>query len=605
MKKIIITFGIFILAVFCLSAFEESEFEESESTTLGSFLNPDSNPDSNGNKFTITVEGAVDAFYKRTYLGDYTTGDDLTDPNLLSPYKYQGAGITNMFQSSAFYPGIRGRLGIELEGEKLGGSMELRMRTDSEFSEMTDWDTWFKLGQSDSFRFRVLAGNTVQNGLIQTYDNFNEFLKANIRNLGVMVPVWRINSDKVKNIESISNFPHGYMAYNQGSDLFYSQFYGSATYDLFMPPGAAERKDFNLLADFIFTPVTVTLGIGGLYGKETIPTFDIFTEEDDDGARYVKHDPIYAPGAIGGMNFAVRIESAPLAELLTVAAVYKHNSSFRQKTFDIDDFSMVNYALADVNRTNHGYGLYFNLSPVDTIGITLGYSGQFQTWTNPQYESFFRGQGQADIISDPRDEHWFSRFSEAKFPMYHGVDLRLMFKGINKLSITFNNNFSFARALGISPDDADNGIYTVGWAYSDFLGNKAERFYASPIVDPNNGDGKDRSELYMGLFNAIGISYAFNDNVLAEIALTSQLGRFSLDWEGKDTVSSTHYMGAYIGAVCSIFDTEAGIKGTFRGGADVRLSSFSYQRASLTETMPKFSAGVLEIGIPISIMIQY
>jgi hypothetical protein len=483
--------------------------------------------------------------------------------------------------------------------------MELRMTTDSEYSAIADWDAWFKLGPwADFFGIRVIGGNTVQNGRIPTYDNFDDILKANIENLGIMVPVWRINSDSVSKIETISNFPYGYAEKDQGSDLCYAQFYGTETYDLFMPAGANSRRNFNLLADFILTPVTVSLAIGGLFENETIPTKDIFEIESDGGARNVLWDRVYDPGSTGGMNFAFRVESAHIADLLTIAAVYKHNSSFKQKIFDPTDLTMNAYALADIRKSNHSYGLYASLTPLATLGISLGYSGQYQTWTNPQYQSVVNPDKGVTDSSD--SNNWFSRFSETKYPLYHGIDLRLLFTGVGKFTFTLNNNVSFARARGISAAEADQGIYALGWGYSDFLGNKADRYYSGThATDPNNGDGANRSELYFGLFNAVNVRYAVSEQLTAEVSLASQFGRFSLVWEGGDAVNTTHYLGAYIGAIYTIFDIVAGISGTIRGGLDLRLSSFAYQSASLQGTMPKYKAGVVEFGIPVSIMVQY
>ena len=576
MKKIIVVFGIFILAAACLFA---------------------------DNRFTVTADGVVDALYMRTYLGDYAAKGNLSGTPSQSPYRYQGLGITNAFQSSAFDSGIKGRVGFSYAGKSLGGSMELRMTTDSEFSVIADWDAWFKLGPwADFFSVRVLGGNTVQNGRIPTHDTFDDFLKANIKNLGIMLPVWRINGNSVRNIETISNFPYGYEKDNDGSDLCYAQFYGAETYDLFMPAGANSRKNFNLLADFILTPVTISAAIGGLFENETIPTKDIFAIETDGGARSVLWDRMYDPGVTGGMNFAFRIESAPIADLVTVAAVYKHKSSFKQKVFDPADTTMNAYALADIKKSNHSYGLYAGLTPLNILSISLGYSGQYQTWTNPQYQSAV----ERDKITEPSDsDNWFSRFSETKYPLYHGVDLRCLFTGVEKFTFTLNNNVSFARARGISAAEADHGIYALGWGYSDFLGNKADRYYSgTTAANPNKGDGANRSELYFGLFNAMNVRYAIGKQLSAEVSVASQFGRFSLDWEGGDAVSTTHYLGAYIGVVYTIFDI-VGISGAIRGGLDGRLSSFAYQGASLSDTMPGYTAGVFEFGIPISIMVRY
>ena len=553
-------------------------------------------------RLTITVGGAVDALYMRTFLGDYAIRDVLSETRV-SPFMYQGDGIINAFQSSAFGPGIMGRFGFAFTGERLGGSMELRMRTDSEYSAITDWDAWFRLRPwADSFSLRILGGNTVQNGRIATHDNFDDFLKANIENFGIMIPVWRVNGHRVTNIQHISNFPYGYASVNRGSDLFFAQFYGTQTYDLFMPAETYNRRNLNLLADFIFRPFTITLATGGLFENVTVPTRCVFTIEDEEGSRDIMWDTVYDPASVGGMNFAFRVESAPIAGFLTVAAVYKHSSSFKHKIFDPTDLVMQAFALADITRSSHAYGLYFGLT-LDTLNISLGYSGLHQTWTNPHFQSVVS----RDKITDPSDrDNWFSRFSETRFPLYHGVDLRLFYTGVRRFTFTFNNNVSFARARGISSAEAAQGIYAVGWAYSDFLGNTADRFFGTPQHQlPNHGDGANRSELYLGLFNAIGVRYAISEQFLAEVSIASQLGRFSLDWEGGDAVSTTHYLGAYLGVRYSFFDIAGRMSATIRGGLDLRLSSFSHQAASLEGTMPIHTAGVFQASLPISVLLRF
>jgi hypothetical protein len=555
-------------------------------------------------RFSITVDGAIDALYMRTYLGEYRERLGSQPLPGQVPFLYQGQGITNVFQSSMFLPGIMGRVGFAYNGESMGGSMELRMRTDSEFSAITDWDAWIIPGSWGNFSFRVLGGNTVQSGLIPTHDNFNENMKANILNLGIMVPVWRINSANVRNIETIANFPHGYAEENLGSNLHYTQFYGSQTYDLFMPAGSNTRRTFNFLTDIILSPVTISLATSGLFENVTVPKKDIFEIETAGGARLVGHDQVHAPASTGGLNIAFRIESYPISDLITLAAVYKLNSSFMHKTYNPADLGMLSYAFADIKRASHGYGLYAGLTLSEDFGISFGYSGLHQTWTNPHFQSVV----EKDKIRNPTDsENWYSRFSETKFPLYHGIDLRFLFTGVDRLTITQNNNFSFARAKGISTQDAERGIYALGWGYSDFLGNNADRFYSGSIYanDPGNGDGIGRSELYLGLFNAIGLRYAISEQLSTELSITSQFGRFSLNWDGRDASSTTHYLGAYVGASFIAFDLAAGIRGAIRGGLDVRLSSFTFQNAHLTNAMPKHKAGVLEFGIPISVMVLY
>ena len=532
--------------------------------------------------FGVTVDGVADAAYFRVYTGEYTTKK--TSPGSL--YRYQGLGQTEIFQSSAFDDGIKGRVSFSYNGENFGGSMQVRMSTDSSAAREVTYATWINFGPwGDKFGLRLLAGNNSQSGNIPTYSNFDGFLSANVGSLGVLYPVWRRNGNFIfgNNFDTTSNFPYGYDA--MGDDFGFVNFYGTNTYDLFMPVGTNVRKQLNLLADFKFEPVTFTVATGGLFQNDTIPTTDIITNSVGDDTTLSLWDNKYDPASIGGMNFALRAEGAKIADLFTIGAVYKHTSSFMNKE-KVDDTTM----LIDEKKSNHAYGLYFNFTSLDGLGITAGYSGLNLNWSNSKYLE--------SKLPEKDQDREFSKYKKVIFPLYHGIDLRLAYTGLDKFTFSFTNNVSFASVRGLSKSEVDEGLHALGWAYTGLL--ELESF--------GGVDARDRSEHYLGVFNALGMRYAVNDNFTAEASVASQFGHFTLEWEGKNNpVGTTHYLGAFVGASCRVFDTSRA-RGTLRGGLNLRMSSFTHQNAShqnVNANFPTYNAGVIEFGIPLSLAVTY
>ena len=531
--------------------------------------------------FNVTVDAVADIFYVRNYSGDYANKEQKISG---SPYRYQGLGIMNSFQSSAFDDGIKGRVGFAYADEKLGGSIELRMTNDTSYLEDWAWSGWIKFGPwFDTLGLRLLAGNTGQNGSVDLYSNFDGFLKGNIGGFGILYPVWRKNGNYVlgNNFNTISNFPYGYGAL--GDYFGFVQFYGTETCDLFMPAGDPNRKMLNILADITFTPITLTLATGGLLQRDSTPSktpWDIIIAEDTTRVDY--YDKINDPLSNGGMNFAVRAESAKIADVLNIAAVYKYDSSFIFKEIPGNTTDQI-----DEKATNHAYGLYANVTPLPGLGISVGYSGLYQTNINEQYKNT------KPSASGVEEDHPYAKYREVKFPLYHGIDLRFCYTGMEKLTITFNNNMSFADAKGLSANDADNrGLFSQGWAFTEML-NK----------DPNTGIGaENRSENYLGVFNALSIRYAVKENLNAEISATNQLGIFTLDWEYKSVIRSSNYTGIYAGAGCTVL-SNAGFRGSVRGGLDFRFANYAFQLAS--GTTPVAKAGFFEFGIPVSFKVEY
>jgi len=215
----------------------------------------------------------------------------------------------------------------------------------------------------------------------------------------------------------------------------------------------------------------------------------------------------------------------------------------------------------------------------------LGYSGLIYNWSNSKETDFSSG--------DVRDQekHYLSQYKETLFPLYSGIDLRASYTGFDKLKITFNNNVSFAKTTG-SPDPNPFGIYTYAWAYRGQL-NRDDGDYLA----------KDRSESYLGLYNALGINFQITEKLTADFMAANQLGIFTLNWENDDAVSKSNNLGLYTGITFKIIQSDK-IETSFCAGVAANLSFNSYQHAEPgSDNVDK--AGIIEFGIPIGIKVKY
>jgi hypothetical protein len=100
------------------------------------------------------------------------------------------------------------------------------------------------------------------------------------------------------------------------------------------------------------------------------------------------------------------------------------------------------------------------------------------------------------------------------YPYFNGIDLRLAFTGVDKLTVNFNNNISFSTISG----SGDSTIVVV----SPFGIN-------GPSVDT------DISASYLGLYNALGVKFQVTDELFANFNIENLLGTVTLVNTDADT----------------------------------------------------------------------
>jgi hypothetical protein len=519
--------------------------------------------------FTVSIDTVRDALWMRTFSGDYA----VKEPDFSQTvFNYQGEGETKSFQTTAFGDTFTALVKFAYADEQYGGLLQLKMINGVNNIFGSDWEAWLRLGS----HARLLGGNQAQRGKIAQYQNFDDFLTLKIDNLGIMIPDWQRTPQYVSggtgNNLNEADFPYGYGQPN--TERGFSKFAGSETGDLFIPAGSTGRLS-GFLADCVFDPVTITASVGGLFEQANLPLDTPWAELWS--PTLPSYDKTREPVVKTGIGFGVRAEATEIAGILTAAAMYKYAASTVTKLEALDDKNLV-----DELVNNHAFGVYANIRPIAGLGITLGYSGQVRFWKNTEYQNT-NPTGESII------EHWPSKYGKTVYPFYNGIDLRAQYSGVEKLTVTFNNNVSFSR-LGGTVDRTE--IFINSWAYASQLNEN---------VEDNGAAG--RSENYLGYYAALGAAYNPSDVLTLYAQVANQLGVFTLRWEEDPLTSITDNLGAYIGVKYQ-FIKKFGFRSSVRGGLALKLHSYSYQETISADRLV-LKAGYCEFGIPIAIKVEF
>jgi hypothetical protein len=134
-------------------------------------------------------------------------------------------------------------------------------------------------------------------------------------------------------------------------------------------------------------------------------------------------------------------------------------------------------------------GAYVGLNVVDNLGLSLGYTANFDAYDKGAY-------------IDGTDTPDKSKPVTYTAPIFSGVDIRVSYSGIDKIGLTFNNNVSFAGVKGKKFEKDDERI----------LG-----FSGSPL-------GEDLSQDWFHWNAELKATFALVDNMGLTLHLGNQLG---------------------------------------------------------------------------------
>jgi hypothetical protein len=379
----------------------------------------------------------------------------------------------------------------------------------------------------------------------------------------------------------MAEFPYGYDA--AGANYGYAELAGTDANDLFMPAGSTSRQSMGFLVDLSFAPVTFSASVGGLFEKWSRPSKTPW--ELPGNTVSSNYDSAYDPTITSGMNFALRAEGAKILDMITAAAIYKYAGSSLEKLAAASSDDTIEEKIR-----NHAFGLYVNITPpIPGLGISVGYSGQLKTLKNPRYKDTDIKSGVLEGNPDWEGLYLANEHRETKFPYYSGIDLRVVYTGIENLTMTSSNNISFARIYGTKDRDE---IFVYGWAYEGKLNDSTTGVNKVPL----------RSENYLGLYNALGASYRITESLTADLQLANQFAMFTLNWEEAPLESVTNSFGVYAGVTCKVYEKD-NFHASIRGGLDLKWNSYSYQEDSVSASVHK--AGYMDLGIPVAVKVVF
>ena len=144
-------------------------------------------------------------------------------------------------------------------------------------------------------------------------------------------------------------------------------------------------------------------------------------------------------------------------------------------------------------KWRNSFGIYVGLGNlVDGLGIGIGYSASVLVQ-------------EATMGAD--------KATKNLHPFYNGIDLRFQFTGVDKLRVTFNNNFSFAATKGLKAEDGT---------------------FAPMITIPGAPTFADKGkESWFAMHNALALRYAVTEKVFGNFEISNRAGWYSQNNDEK------------------------------------------------------------------------
>jgi hypothetical protein len=360
--------------------------------------------------------------------------------------------------------------------------------------------------------FNLFVGNTGDRGKVKTLQNFDGYLKTKIDNYGI----------------------NAYAA--------------DTTYGL----NFKDLDNNNLQRNFTFNSSSVTNGTTAFTNASrpyfsAAVKFDPFTVQI---AGDLGYNSEIATGDVSKtrLNGAFRVSGEKVADLVTFDVIYKFHGG------DANTFDGTATPQPDGSGvSSHSFGVYANLFVVDGLDIGLGYSGLFRSY---------------------EDQKTPAATLTRSGPFYNGIDLRFAYTGIDKLTITFNNNISLAGAEG--DNDANTTIYGVDGSTS--LGASGSK------------------DSWFALYNALGFNYQLSDKLTASLQFANKLGTRTQESTGyKNEVSNDRFGAAAFASYA--FSSNV----TIAAGLDFLHNSTSTKITGTSDA----NVGRMTLGIPLYLKIVY
>jgi hypothetical protein len=505
-------------------------------------------------KVTFTSEVGADLLYADGYTGDQTSLDKD------NPGGYKETGDFFMFRRPVTVDGV-----VVYKGTDYGKKNDLNVVYDY---------TGDIFGVSIKFDFAKLLANSFgdesDGGTTGGYDG------AGARNSKVSINNVFNNSfitdikltaklNDALSVEASNTDKRGIFG-----DYRYASFVGDNYTPKFDPFGVtwyngAAYKDLEV--NNLKSNVIGNGGFGLLFnanlGPATVSLSGLLTNQNDLGEGTPGGgNATWTPESKG--DFGFRVELPKIANLVNIAAVYKVSFNDKSSTGWAKNSPAVLTAESasagdpDGNGTaNHAFGLYANLSPIEGLGVSVGYS--------------------AVIFNAGENYKTKAATITGSVPLFSGIDLRVAYTAIENLSVYFNNNISFSSAKGEGKDNFN--------AYG---------FVGSPLADK-------QSESYFSMHNTLGGAYKLTDKLTAKAQLGNKLQTYTTDNDGNGSTKTTDTFGFYTGVS---YAPNANV--TLNAGLTLSAAStdVKYTVKSGTAADPT-KEGTIKFAIPVGLKVTF
>lgn len=477
-----------------------------------------------GKLFEITLDLVKDAVYQKVNTGEFAEKGIPGEPG--RTYVFAGDDALTFFNlKKEMFDASNLSVKFGYAGDNFGGLLRLALnaRTLDDSSSLSAPDLidlyygWAKIGF-----FKLWIGRDEYRGIIDRFQNFDDFLAAKNDGFGPLMARYDYLASRMLTLT-------GSDATNLGKDILGN---GSTV----------------LIGEFTRKPVTVSLAANNLFSR---------IGDKASGESY--YEVNYTDT---GSAFGVRIEAAGLFKVLDLAAVYKFRHSDRSYDEQTPQYLQGGQPLfeAGMGLDQHLFGVFATAKPpAGGLGISGGYSGCFRTHTK-------------------RDALFWGGWTGYTYPFWHGIDLRAAYTGISGLSLTLNNNISFAVVKG----DGDPRSFVTG-----FWENNGEA--------QDTGSGQEQNALV--IYNAFAAAYQLTGAFTVRTQAASRFARIQYIHNSSKTrfADSLVSLGFYLGA-----DWQINSRLGMRGGLDMRLKSCLHDEVNSSS-----KAGDFEWGIPFGLCLKF
>jgi hypothetical protein len=269
-------------------------------------------------------------------------------------------------------------------------------------------------------------------------------------------------------------------------------------------------------------------------------------------------DPTTVTNSYSQAGGAVRVSGSKLLnDFLNLDVIYKIHGA------DPDTNSIVKDQPDDQGIYDHSFGLYAGISVMKDLALGVGYSGYVRTHENATNNNKYI------------------------YPLFSGIDLRLKFTGVDKLSLIFNNNISFAGTTG----DDDDATLIVG------LNNLKS---GQDIGGKGANGGKELTESSFFMANMLGIFYKVTDDLTGSFQVGNKLTTYN-ETDGRE--STTKKTDSVTDQLWVAAGAEFTLGSNVLLGAALRLDVDSTSK-KVTDTA-ETNGGLLTFGIPLRIKVQF